>query len=75
MRKFPVTYINICSDILLMRKLLVTSSEPIYDVDVKKLRLVFLRKQQQVHPDSYAQKSTVSYGLFKERQQSLSVTC
>ncbi|KAG2178092.1 hypothetical protein INT43_003345 [Umbelopsis isabellina] len=47
------------------------ASEPIYDVDVKKLRLIFLRKQQQVHPDSYAQKSTEEYQLAQNQSSFL----
>ncbi|CAM0141470.1 unnamed protein product [Umbelopsis sp. WA50703] len=47
------------------------ASEPIYDVDTKKLRLVFLRKQQQVHPDSYAQKSTEEYQLAQNQSSFL----
>lgn len=47
------------------------AAEPIYDIDVRKLRMSFLRKQQQVHPDSYAQKSSEEYQLAQTQSSYL----
>ncbi|KAH8549974.1 Co-chaperone HscB, C-terminal oligomerization domain-containing protein [Umbelopsis sp. PMI_123] len=47
------------------------AAEPAYDVDVKRLRMSFLRKQQQVHPDSYAQKSSHEYQLAQTQSSYL----
>ncbi|GAB5586625.1 molecular chaperone [Umbelopsis nana] len=47
------------------------AAEPIYDIDVRKLRISFLRKQQQVHPDSYAQKSSEEYQLAQNQSSYL----
>ncbi|KAG2186946.1 hypothetical protein INT44_003174 [Umbelopsis vinacea] len=47
------------------------AADPIYDVDVKRLRMSFLRKQQRVHPDSYAQKSSEEYQLAQTQSSYL----